>query len=540
MDKEAKRREMDGFWDIERLVPRRTRHVPSPSVPPLVTVDVAPGGQADRGASAERRLTSPAGECEEYTYTPKENPLLLSVTVRRTVGGYSFYEQFKREAVRLFDKEGGEAPYVAFFSYAPQYNQLTSEQMAYYLYLRSEIRAGRYPRADRGYLFLLVFEIVCLPEELLPHTRGAELLAALWGEYRASVTGLDRYMIPFLTDYCLIHALPCPPLTPECLSAAAEGEGAEFFFGNAGEGSEEGVLRFLHLSSDYRLEGSRALTDENRAAFTCHVTRAMAAVLPHLLANGLIVKGDEPRVLRRRAFAGTLCAHNVRAEYELSYHSIRYGENLRKTVGLAVKYAENRLRAAFGIRARLSAAALPETLRAVIDGYFDGVIEELSPKREEAPPAYMKLYEAKSTGIDPALAKRLEEESWALTRRLVEDVSSEEEEPSPDADAPPLNEEEALPPCPAPVPPAEPPASPTSAHTEDLTMAALSAFLCGGDAPRLAAEAAHMPLALLAERLNEEALLYLGDVLVAPLGDHFVLIEDYREEATEWLKINRK
>ena len=522
MSVENGKEERDAFWDIGKLVPRRrpTAHRFS-SGTPLVSVEDT-GSLPPREDVGERRLTPPpaAAATEEHTYTPEGNPLLLSVTVRRTPGGYSFYEQFRREALRLFETEGTPSPYVPFFSFTPQYNQLSPEQRAYYLYFRSEVRSGRYPKADKGYFFLLVYEIINLPERI-PPTEGARLLADLWGAYRRELSGLDRYMIPWLTDYCLVHAVPCPPLTSDCLSAVADGEGVEFFFGNAAERSEEGILRFLQLSSDYHFEASRILTDENRAAVTRHITGALGAVLPQLLAAGLICRSEKPERLLRRAFSGSLCAHNVRAEIELTYISLRRAEGLRKTVGLAVKYAENRLRAALGIRARLSAAALPSHFAEVIDGYFASALSSTLGERGAPPPAYERLYAAPEEGLDRASAAAIEEASWELTRRLVADT------------------EEALAPLAPSAPIPTPPVPPAASAPEGIEALVL-AFLRGGEAPTLAARAAGIPPALAAEQVNDLFLTVLGDVLLEPEGGGFVLIEEYREEAEKWLKNNRK
>lgn len=524
------REEKDGFWDIGKLVPQKRAGLSRFSGGPTLSPVTLPPTSASTQASAadERRLTQPQGtaKTEDMTYVPAGNPLLLSVTVRRRPGGYSFYEQFRRDAGKYFDLLGDAVPYVPFFSYTPQYNQLSDEQRAYYLYFRTEVREGRYPKADKGYFFLLVYEIINLPDRI-PPKEGARMLATLWDAYRRELSGIDRYMIPWLTDYCLVHALPCPELSPDCLFAAAEGDGVEFFFGNAAEATPEGILRMLHLSSDYRFESSRAVTDENRALFTHHIVGAMGAVLPHLFGAGLIGRGEHPETVRRRAFAGSLCSHNVRAELEYTYISLRRSEGLRRTVGLAVKYAENHLRAALGIRARLSASALAPSLREIIDRYFAGVRTALAPRREPAPePAYQRLYDAEETGIDRASAAAIESSSWELTRRLV------------------IEEDEILPILPTGAEPereitsAEPP-SVADAPGDPLS-ALVEAFLLGGDAPTATARRLGLLPAQAAETVNEAFVTLLGDVLVEPCGDGFVLIEDYREDAEQWLTIHKK
>lgn len=531
MTDEEKKKRQDEFWDISRLTPRR-----KPSVPPfsqgavLQEVTSPATAPAPQKAPEDRTLTPPPPTEEEVTsYRPEGNPLILSVTVRRTLRGYSFFEQFRRDAHRYFEVEGEMCDYTPFFSFSPQYSQLSPAQRAYYFYLRSEVRRGNAPRADKGYFFLLVYEIINLPD-LIPPTEGARLLAWLWGAYRASLSGIDRYMSAWLLDYCLLFRVPCPEeLSPACLATVAEGEGMEFFLGNAGDGTEEGGLRFLRIASPYSFEVSRAITEENRAAFTHHMLGAMRAVLPAVFSEAGARR--EVATMRRRAFAGSMCSHNLRAELTVEYISLRGTEHLRKTVGLCVKYAENCLRAALSVRARLSATGLAQEYRDRIDAYFAAESAALARRRPQPPPpAYERLYDAPTEGIDSSFAARIEASSWELTRRLV----SEEDEIAP------LDFSEDMTPPP---PTVQPHAASTEAQVGESKApeggglsALVEAYLAGGNAPALAAQAAGIPLALAAERVNEEFVAVLGDVLLEPVGDGFVLIEDYREEAEQWLK----
>ena len=318
-----KRREQDAFWDISKLVPQKRAALSrfSQGASPI-PVEAPPPFGADTSAvrDADRALTIPRSEVqggEVRSYRPEGNPLLLRVTVHRAPRGYSFFEQFRKDAHRFFSEKGEAAEYTPFFSFTPQYSQLSAAQRAYYFYLRAEIRSGRYPKADKGYFFLLVYEIIHL-FDLIPPCEGAALLADIWGKYRESISGLDRYMITWLADYCLYHAIPCPGnLTVGCLSAISQSDEIEFYFGNAAEATEEGILRFLALSSDYRFEASRAVTEENKPLFVKHITGGMARLLPVLFAEGLLSHGERADTFRRRAFSGSLCSHNLRADLEV-------------------------------------------------------------------------------------------------------------------------------------------------------------------------------------------------------------------------------
>ncbi len=512
-DKKAGR---DDFWDIAKLVPpaaKRIKPYGGATLAPL-SVEGAPPPSNEEGC-----LHMPAPtDAETFVYRPEDNPLLLSVRVTFMKTGYSFYEQFRRDAVRYAAVEGEAAPYVPFFSFTPQYHQLTEEQLAYYFYFRSEVKAGRFPPADKGYFFLLVYEIINLTEKI-PPAEGSHLLARLWSGYRTSLGGIDRYMRVWLADYCLLHRIPVPALTHDCFAYVAGEEESELFFGGTNTDSDEGVLRLLHLSSDYAYESSRALTEGNRPLMEKHIVGAMRRVLAHLFKMGEIGRQEEKSRLCRRAFSGSLCAQNVRAELEITYFSLRRTEGFRRTVGLAVKYAENHLRALIGIRARLSAGALPLPLKAIIDAYFAEVKHALAPS--SPPPAYMHLYEAVDKGFSAATASAIEGASWALTRRLIPEEFGGEDEPLAAVQVPPVPDREEA--------------------TEGAVLSALiESFLCGGDAPRSAAARFGLPLALAAERVNEHFLSVLGDVVLLATEDGFSLIEDYREDTEQWLKTNKK
>ena len=123
-----RKQRQDEFWDISRLVPRRPAAARPFSQGPKMTEVAAPAPASASDASAgNRRISLPPKPTEmtEAVYTPKDNSLILLVTVRRTEGGYSFFEQFRIDAHRFFDKEGHECAYVPFFSWSPQYSQLT-------------------------------------------------------------------------------------------------------------------------------------------------------------------------------------------------------------------------------------------------------------------------------------------------------------------------------------------------------------------------------------------------------------------------------
>ena len=562
--------ERDDFWDIGKLVPKAEGRLGRFSAGPRMTevsAPPAPSEHSAEGAAAfspasetaaaqenARRFSSRptmAGESEAVrVYTPADNPLILSVRVRRILGGFSFYEQFRRDAIRLFDVPAPPASYTPFFSFTPQYAQLSPEQAGYYFHFRAAVRRGEYPKTDKGYFFLLVYEIINLPERI-PPKEGVGLLCRLWDAYRATLPGIDRYMVAWLADYCLLHELPCPrDLSAGCLSAVADSSGfREFYFGSAVERTPEGVSRLLALSSEYHYENSRAITPKNRVAFARHITGAMDRAFSALSGAGVLSLGDRPESLTKKAFSGSLCSHNVRAELTVEYISQRHSPAYRRQVTLAVKYAENRLRAAYGVRARLSSEGLLPEVRAAVDEYFEGI--PLPGRKKEETPAYLHLYDAPEAGFSGERAAEIEAGSWETTRLLVKEEDREDSVslfwPTADINSP------ATPATPtATVAPAIPTATTTPANpTATVAIPPAGSALAGGefplgvleafleesaDAPEESAKKANITLHRAVEILNESFLTLTGDILLEPKGNTYTVISDYREEAIEWLR----
>ena len=164
----------------------------------------------------------------------------------------------------------------------------------------------------------------------------------------------------------------------------------------------------------------------------------------------------------------------------------------------------------------------------MIDRYFSAISAELSPRKAAPPPpAYERLYDAPAGALDLAAAAKIEETSWELTRRLV--VEEDEAMPSPVPVAVPPEEMPSRVVCPT--PPGE---------GEDAVALLVEAYLAGGDAPLAIARRLGLVEAMAAERVNEEMLEALGDVLLEPSDGGFALIEDYREDAEEWLMQRKK
>ena len=174
--------ELDRFWDISALTPR-SRQIRSrrPESVEAVEIDVD-HGSVDSDAVVSQRLTStepskrevgqgrdesnrpsivldePASPPTPYDdYTPAHR-LIHRVRIYDKSGVYNYYEQFLDHARRVAGLRGHECDHVPFFSYVPQFSQLTKQQLNWYLWWRECLWSGSCPDTDFSYILLYIYE----------------------------------------------------------------------------------------------------------------------------------------------------------------------------------------------------------------------------------------------------------------------------------------------------------------------------------------------------------------------------------------------
>ena len=480
----------------------------------------------------------PANEEQFLCYRPQNNSLLAYVKLYRRPNAYSFYRNFRTIAAEWHELHGSPCDPVPFFSYVPQYAQMTGAQRDYYLYWRDRVREQVYPPCDISYLWLYVYEIINLPDLISP-AEGAQTLARLWRAYREAYPKIDKYMTVWLADYCLIHEIPCPdPILSGFLPAILENAGfPEFYLGYISSPDEYGVHAVLSLASDYRWQDSkfmRGLPDRERR----HLLLSLAPVVKDVF-EGKMISWDKDSIskLTRDAFSGSLCAHNVKCRVEAGYHSLTRTPTLTAILTAAVKYAENRLRALHGQKSRLSVGqGLREAHKNMIDAYF-AVLESpastrTSHSKTQVVPEYEALYEAPTKGISLENAREIEASSWNNTRLLVTEEETENAATPSDEPLTPQNhtafdfakEENIKTKTEADV------KSSVEADAKDPQIVRLLTDLLA--AGTLSCD---FDTAAVSERANELFSGLIGDVIIEAEEDKCYLIEDYREEAEKWL-----
>lgn len=581
------KRSPDDFWDLASLLPKKRPAVmrqPSTDTEP-VTVEIdakessntdshslsfrfrevpssRPNSRSDQKpvskTAATAATTAPPTRYGSQTLPPRgasrqrptaENVLeyepggglVKRVKIMRWPTTYSFYEQFRSDAIRCRTIPGKPCAHVPFFSYTPQYRQMSQSQLEYYFYWRGQCRQGIFGEADFAYILLYVYEIINLYTTDFAHTddtedksRGLDMLSDLWLNYRGKYKTLDKYLSEWLPDYCLIHRLPPPveKLAP-IMSVITETTSFREFFMTDNALSPETLIA---LSSDYDWRKSKYVTegDPDRInEFKTHLEGALRRVTE---------SGDErftavsmtPARASRDAFCGSLCAHSIKRRIDVEYISFTRSHDLRTIVTAIVKYSENKLRAHFGIKSRLKVDGLDERTKDVIDAYFAAVYptdrryvsRTEAEKREER--YYEEMYGALSVGIDETEARKLEDASWSVTERLTEldDTVLETE------DAVFITEAESAP-CDEPAP------SNANGALTVLHLDVLRAINAGdvGTAASLCHNAGRYLDEIVSE-INEYAADEIGDVIIEHDGASYSAIEDYADEIASILENN--
>lgn len=496
--------------------------------------------RSERAPAAQDGEASPTEEVtpsEEplFSYSPEGNALLQTVTVRLWPSRYSFYERFRTDAQRYLTATAAPCEHVPFFSFTPQYSQLSRDQLNYYLYFRSLLYRGECPKADFSYLLLFIYEIINLPDRIPPE-KGLTLLTDLWRAYRNSYPKLDRLLSEWVCDYCLIHRLSPPAaLCDGTMEKATESASLrEFYVGSDTASPSPYASALFAYASAYSWKNSKFITDDNRALFERHIRGAFLYAFDKAEKEHSAVfvplgeKAMTPVRTVRDAFNGALCAYNVKRRLEIRYLSCSRSVELRYTVTDVIKFAENQVRSLLGIRSRFHTPNLALPLRQAVEEYFAPLKKAKKKDAPQAePPAYEALYEPAHEALSLSLAKDMEEKAWATTELLTEEL--------PDEDLPEAPPNALSPSEPYPVPS---PAAPIPDDGEKAFFIEALTHCLHRDHRAFAALAAtrHLLPDALAEAINEHLYDVVGDVVLEEGEDGYHLVTDYLEEITEWMK----
>ena len=541
-----KQKSLDDFWDIENLLPQKKSaerisrqmsveaveielDVPKKSALESVAViepQALPARSEERdGIVRTQKKTEPISPI--LTYTPR-HPLLGEVRIYPWRSSFHFYERFCHIANTLFDRHGSPCEAVPFFSYMPQYDQMSRAQLDWYLYWRDCVRSGTYLDTDYSYIFLYLFEIINLMGRI-PPKEGQRLMCDIWQQYRKVYPLLNRYLADWICDYSLIHQLPPPTdRIGDLLPLMAENSSfKEFYACSSDNEAHQEAHIYLTFCTNYNYKKSKLYLagSAQAAAMDEHIPGAIAMVIRTLQDKNTAFSHTKMQkaTLARDSFIGALCSGDMKRRIEVEYCSFNRSHELRFLITDMIKYTENRLRTVFGMKSRLSIYGLPTQIKEGLDSYLDQTLPSKRRLIVEERPAYEALYDAPATGVSTEHAREIEQLSWDMTRQLVE--AFEEEAPT-TAD---ISIEFK---CNSPV---------SHASEEDHPMSNYAELLRAIDQGSVAEQqkwcrAIGKMLDAVAEEINTLATDLWGDILLEENGNGYALIEDYRDEIASLLE----
>ncbi|MBP3437476.1 MAG: TerB N-terminal domain-containing protein [Clostridia bacterium] len=512
--------ELDDFWDIASLMPKKKKSViAAPVQEPVSFPSPQAFSDTEKTVKAEENISLKEREVtliEEYEIT--SHPFLRGARVYSVTSPFHFYHGFQEAAALSLSSLGKNPPcaFEPFFSYSPQYAQLSQKQMSYYLYFRDCAYEGRYIKTTKNYLLLFIYEILNSPN-LIPKEEGALLLARLWAAYRGAFPQVDKYMREWLVDYCLLYRVPFPYKEIMSFLPALLEEGAwkEFYLGFIGEASQDTKAAIRYFSK-YDPYTTRMSQREELFSMLHHIEKALIPVFPVLLQIASREK-NMVSLKSREVFLGAVWAGALRYRIEVSYQPHFAALRLAEELTAAVKYAENCLRMRLHIKSRLMVREVPPAVKELIDGYF----EKAFPRKEEPlpRPVYEAQYDAESCAFSATEAEKIENDSWQNTRLLVSEEELAEVFASCD------DEEEA------------PPEPERGAPLSDAALRFLSALWQGeGALANEIAKEANTQKEALAEEINDYFSDTMGDIVLDMTAEGIFPIADYNEEIAGFLR----
>ena len=528
----SREEELDDFWDISFLVPKK-----STSPYRKLTADTSAKDVTVTPIMTEQKSTDQSTVIKRYvnplhyeqkkirresfeatdSYYP-ENSLLHKVILKKRKGEYQLYEEFLADAIRYKDADAAECDFAPYYSYVPQYNQLNQAQLNYYLWWRKCFREGALIKIDYSYILLYIFELINLSDR--QDVRWAQKqLAELWNTYHREYAALSSKLATWICDFSLIHRLSPPDNIKH--SVGKHVPALKEFYLHMPKGDYEGCARSLiKYATEYNYKTSKFAKEPNIEIFDKHIFGAMLVAVRFYSKDGALLSelASEDSKLVRNSFEGALCVSEQRFEIEVKYCSFSRSNELRYILGDIVKYSENKIRTYLGVKSKLSVYSVSGELQRAIDAYFEAELfskPKPSQKKEEKH-EYDVLYDLPKAEFSLDRAKQIEEESWGVTKDLISAFEAESLSPEPE-------------PIPEPA---------TESDAGDVTLReALGEYLAFAEALKrgerdtcreIATESGKM-LDVVVDEINEITVEIIGDILIEEGDNGFELLDCYKD-----------
>lgn len=426
----------DDFWDIDKLLPYRPARRRT-SVPGETETHEVTSGSHDNSSVpiSELVLTdhAPANVCE-YDYS-SQSIILSSAVISDWQGSYSYSNDFHANAHKvhgIFPER--DAPFTPFFSYMPQYSDLSSSQYAFYLTWRDNVRKGNYPKTDTSYIFLYIYEIFAL-DDILDHKESLEKIIDLWNAYNENHPPLSKHLCEWIVDYALIHnvSIPLeklsailPNIRPKHHSILSNMYLFDYLFTSEERITSENIRFACEVLCNYSPFTTRYYEDENyRNLFdkcTVEIFKKMYE-LGYFSHDNYSHLQQEVK-LSRPSYLSAVCSAKNKKSVTVIYRPYSSSELLKIAFSNILKHIENKIRIHLGYKSRLSGIVLNDGMRELIDNFMKASYPPPTKAQRTLlpPPSSPCVQSIKKVEINFENAKKIEDASWKTTEKLTEGI----------------------------------------------------------------------------------------------------------------------
>ena len=358
--------------------------------------------------------------------------IMLTCKIEEWSKGFTLFGDFLRDAKKYYRKTCINANYIYFFSYRPMYRELSHEQLCWYLFWRSRIREGIYPKTGLSYIFLYIYEQINLSDIIGCEKVYANIIK-IWKNYRTEFPRIDKYIAEWLIDFSFINKIKIDltdieEILPDIISIVTIPEVylREDFFKN-----KNNIELIISNMSVYDYKKSKFYNDKNeknKELFDYHVALILHEVLSGTDFEEILKKETDDGVkirTTRESFMGAVCVYEHKKRITIEYKNFYKNFFIRQCITDTVRYAENILRDYLNIKSKLTVTAYPEQLKKIIEEYK---IKYLSVAK--AAKITVKTKSKKDeTEEEPEIvefnpniqaAAEIEKSSWDTTMTLVE------------------------------------------------------------------------------------------------------------------------
>ena len=344
--------------------------------------------------------------------------------------GFTLFNDFLRDAKKYYRKTCVNANYVYFFSYRPMYRELSHEQLCWYLFWRSRIRDGTYPKTGLSYIFLYLYEQINL-SDIIGCEKVYENIIKIWKNYRNEFPRIDKFIAEWLTDFSFINKVKInlndiEDILPHIVNIVTIPEVyiSEDFFKN-----KSNTAMIINNMSVYDYKKSKFYNEKNKELFDYHAEKIANAVLSSAEFGEIIKKETEDGVRiknTRESFMGAVCVYEHKKRITVEYKNLYKNFYVRQCITDTLRYAENALRDYLNIKSKLTVTAFPGQLKKIIDDYKDKYLASVKTPKISVAAKKKKQDEdeeiPETVEFNPNIetAAEIEKSSWDTTMTLVE------------------------------------------------------------------------------------------------------------------------